>query len=108
MRPQPARPAQSTVDEPALGADRALTPAQARCDTELSQMRPGCAAGLVRGVLTLASNCQGHRRTSMNITKIVALVFIVGGALMLGYGGFSYTRENTVVKLGPIELSAKE
>ncbi|HEY9064350.1 MAG TPA: hypothetical protein VIO33_05155 [Burkholderiaceae bacterium] len=44
----------------------------------------------------------------MNLTKIVALVFIVGGALMLGYGGFSYTRENTVVKLGPIELSAKE
>ena len=44
----------------------------------------------------------------MTPTKIVALVFIVAGALMLGYGGFSYTRENTVVKLGPIELSARE
>jgi multidrug transporter EmrE-like cation transporter len=44
----------------------------------------------------------------MNATKIVALVLIVAGALMLGYGGFSYTRENTAVKLGPIELSVKE
>lgn len=44
----------------------------------------------------------------MNPAKIVALIFIVAGALMLGYGSFSYTQENTAVKLGPIELAVKE
>ena len=27
---------------------------------------------------------------------------------MLGYGGFSYTKEETAAKLGPLELSVKE
>lgn len=27
---------------------------------------------------------------------------------MLGYGGFSYTKEDTAVKIGPLELSVKE
>jgi hypothetical protein len=44
----------------------------------------------------------------MNTTKVVALVFIVAGVLMLAYGGFSYTKENTAVKVGPIELSVEE
>jgi len=44
----------------------------------------------------------------MNSTKVVALVFLVAGVLMLAYGGFSYTKENTAVKVGPIELSVKE
>ena len=30
------------------------------------------------------------------------------GLLGLLYGGFSYTKETTAVKLGPIELSVKE
>jgi TRAP-type C4-dicarboxylate transport system permease small subunit len=41
-------------------------------------------------------------------TKLVAVVLIVVGALMLGYGGFSYTKDDTAVKLGPLELSVKE
>jgi len=40
--------------------------------------------------------------------KLVALVLIVAGVLGLAYGGFSYTKDTTVVKLGPIEVSAKE
>ena len=44
----------------------------------------------------------------MNPTKLVAVVLIVVGALMLGYGGFSYTKEETAAKLGPLELSVKE
>jgi len=44
----------------------------------------------------------------MTPIKLVALVLIVAGALGLAYGGFSYTKDTTVVKLGPIELSAKE
>ena len=44
----------------------------------------------------------------MNPTKLVGIVLIAAGALGLAYGGFSYTKDTTVVKLGPLELSAKE
>jgi len=44
----------------------------------------------------------------MSPTKLVAIVLIVAGALMLGYGSFSYTKEEPAVKLGPLELSVKE
>jgi len=44
----------------------------------------------------------------MSPVQIVAIVLIVAGLLGLGYGGFSYTKDTTVVKLGPIEVSAKE
>ena len=44
----------------------------------------------------------------MNVTRLAALVFIVVGFLALAYGGFTYTKDSTVVKLGPIELSAKQ
>jgi len=44
----------------------------------------------------------------MNATKIVAIALLVAGVLALVYGGFSYTKDTTAVKLGPIELSVKE
>ena len=44
----------------------------------------------------------------MNFIKLVAVILIVAGALGLGYGGFSYTKDTTAVKLGPLELSVKE
>lgn len=44
----------------------------------------------------------------MNPTKLVAVVLIVVGALMLAYGGFSYTKDETAAKIGPLELSVKE
>ena len=44
----------------------------------------------------------------MNSIKFVAIALIVIGVLALVYGGFSYTKDTTVVKLGPIEISAKE
>lgn len=44
----------------------------------------------------------------MNSIKLVAMALIIGGALALAYGGFSYTKDTTAVKLGPIELSVKE
>ncbi|MGZ5131289.1 MAG: hypothetical protein ACXWIG_11940 [Caldimonas sp.] len=40
--------------------------------------------------------------------KIAGIVLIVAGLLGLLYGSFSYTRDKTAVKLGPIELSVKE
>ena len=44
----------------------------------------------------------------MNITRVIAIVLIVAGVLGLTYGGFSYTKDTTAVKVGPIELSVKE
>ncbi len=44
----------------------------------------------------------------MNPVKVIAIVLLVAGVLALAYGGFSYTKDTTVVKLGPLELSAKE
>ena len=44
----------------------------------------------------------------MNAAKILAILLIVGGALGLAYGGFSYTKETHQAKLGPIEFSVKE
>lgn len=43
----------------------------------------------------------------MNTIKILAIALIVAGALGLGYGSFSYTKESHEAKLGPIELSVK-
>lgn len=44
----------------------------------------------------------------MNIAKIVGVLLIIAGAASLATGGFSYTKDSTVVKLGPMELTAKE
>ncbi len=44
----------------------------------------------------------------MNASKLVAILLLVAGTLGLVYGGFSYTKDTTVVKLGPLEVSAKE
>jgi len=44
----------------------------------------------------------------MNPTKLIAIILIVAGGLGLAYGGFSYTKETTGLKLGPIELKVEE
>ncbi len=44
----------------------------------------------------------------MNSTRLIAVALIVAGVLGLAYGGFSYTKDTTAVKLGPLELSVKE
>ena len=44
----------------------------------------------------------------MNAIKFVAVALIVAGVLGLMVGGFSYTKNTTAVKLGPIELAVKE
>jgi hypothetical protein len=44
----------------------------------------------------------------MNPIKVVAVLLLIAGVLILAYGGFSYTKENTAVKVGPVELSVKE
>ena len=44
----------------------------------------------------------------MNATRLIAIVLIVAGVLGLVYGGFSYTKDTTAVKVGPLELSVKQ
>lgn len=44
----------------------------------------------------------------MNTTRLIGIALIVAGVLGLIYGGFSYTKDTTAVKLGPIELTVKE
>lgn len=49
-----------------------------------------------------------QRESTMNPTKLIGIVLVVGGLLGLLYGGFSYTKETTGLKLGPIELKVQE
>ena len=39
---------------------------------------------------------------------MVGVVLLVAGVLALVYGSFSYTKDTTAVKVGPVELSVKE
>ena len=44
----------------------------------------------------------------MNPTRLIGIILIAAGCLGLAYGGFSYTKETTRAKLGPIELKVQE
>lgn len=44
----------------------------------------------------------------MGATKVIAIVLLVLGAAGLAMGGFSYTQDKTVLKVGSLEVQAKE
>lgn len=44
----------------------------------------------------------------MNTSKIVGIVLIAAGVLGLVYGGFNYTKDKEVAKIGAVELSVKD
>lgn len=44
----------------------------------------------------------------MDTTKLIGIVLIIAGCLGLVYGGFSYTKQTSAVKLGPLELKVQE
>jgi multidrug transporter EmrE-like cation transporter len=44
----------------------------------------------------------------MNATKLIGILLLIAGTLGLAYGSFSYTKDTTAVKLGPLEFSVKE
>lgn len=44
----------------------------------------------------------------MNPVKLIGIILIAAGGLGLVYGGFSYTKESTALKLGPLELKVQE
>ena len=54
----------------------------------------------------LPSDAGLEKATKMS--KIIAIALLIAGTLGLIYGGFSYTKDTTVVKLGPLEVTAKE
>jgi uncharacterized membrane protein YidH (DUF202 family) len=39
--------------------------------------------------------------------KLIGIVLIVFGVLALAYGGFSYTKNEKVVDLGPLQVNAE-
>jgi hypothetical protein len=44
----------------------------------------------------------------MNPAKIIGIILIAAGCMGLVYGGFTYTKDSTAVKLGPLELKVQE
>ncbi|MFN6970749.1 MAG: hypothetical protein ACK4NN_07765 [Rheinheimera sp.] len=44
----------------------------------------------------------------MNMIRLIAILLLVGGTIALVYGGFSFTKDTTALKLGSIELSVEE
>ena len=44
----------------------------------------------------------------MNPTRLIGIILIAAGCLGLAYGGFSYTKESTAMKLGSMELKVQE
>jgi hypothetical protein len=43
----------------------------------------------------------------INVAMLIGIVLIVAGAIGLAIRGFSYTREEQILELGPIEATAK-
>jgi uncharacterized membrane protein YdcZ (DUF606 family) len=60
--------------------------------------------------IPLASGFGWHvmQGSSMNSIKLVGVALIVLGALGLVYGGFSYTKDTTALKVGPLEMTVQE
>jgi uncharacterized membrane protein len=61
-------------------------------------------AGLPRGPVRNIST-QGE---NVNAIKMLGIVLIIGGALGLVYGGFTYTKETHEAKVGPLTLAISD
>jgi hypothetical protein len=44
----------------------------------------------------------------MNLRRLIAILLIVGGALGLAYGGFSYTKQTHQADIGPLHVALDE
>lgn len=44
----------------------------------------------------------------MNGLRISAIAIMVAGLLALAYGGFSYTKDSTALKVGPVAVKVQE
>ena len=43
----------------------------------------------------------------MNARKLIAVLLLVGGALGLAFGGFTYTRSTDHTELGPLSMTVQ-
>lgn len=43
----------------------------------------------------------------MNIQSIVGIVIVIAGAALLAYGGFTTTKKENVVDIGPLKVQAE-
>jgi hypothetical protein len=43
----------------------------------------------------------------MNFTGIIGIIMVVAGAALLAYGGFTTTRKENVIDLGPLKVQAQ-
>ena len=48
------------------------------------------------------------KETSMNTARIAGIILIVAGLAGFFTGGFSFTKDKTAAKIGPIELTVTE
>jgi hypothetical protein len=44
----------------------------------------------------------------MKGTQILGIVLIIAGVLLLAYGGFSYTKREKVLDIGPVEATTEQ
>lgn len=44
----------------------------------------------------------------MNAVRIIAIILLVGGIAGFFTGGFSFNKETTAAKIGPLQLTVKE
>jgi len=57
--------------------------------------------------LTLASNDDSIDLSVMNGLSIVGIVMVIAGAALLAYGGFTTTKKENVIDLGPLKVEAE-
>jgi hypothetical protein len=70
-----------------------------------------CRQGLWRSngqAATVKPSSHALQDTDMNSIKILGIAILIAGVLGLTYGGFTYTKDTSAVKLGPVELNIKE
>jgi len=74
---------------------------------EDGQHPPDCALAN-RRAWTAQARSGFHQKDTMNPIKLIGILLIAAGALGLAYGGFSYPKETTALKLGTLELKVQE
>jgi uncharacterized membrane protein YdcZ (DUF606 family) len=75
----------------------------------MHQQWQNCASMHYHSTAFQAARSRFHlKKDTMNPIKLIGLVLIVAGILGLVYGGFSYTKDTTALKIGSLELSVQE
>jgi hypothetical protein len=41
-------------------------------------------------------------------SKLLGLILVIGGALALAFGGFTYTKDQSALKVGPVEVEVEQ